>query len=80
MKKREKSEVYNVEQTAKKLGVSRGMCYRLCRRRQLPGVIFLGPTKMVCSKEAIDRLVAGVINERGEPQPGSEEEQNGNGD
>lgn len=55
--------IYNVEDTAKLLQISRNLCYRLCRERKIPGVIFLGSRRMVLSAAAIDRLLAGDADE-----------------
>jgi len=54
----EKPLLYTVEETSQKLRISRNLCYRLCRQRKLPGVIFLGKRMMV-SAAVIDRLIAG---------------------
>ena len=51
--------VYTIDEVSKKLLISRNLCYRLCRERKLPGVIFLGSKHMVVSAEAIHRLLAG---------------------
>lgn len=51
--------VLSINETAKLLQISRGLCYQLCRQRKLPGVIFLGAKRMAVSAAAIDRLLAG---------------------
>ena len=52
-------QVYSVNEVSKLLSISRNLAYRLCRQKQLPGVIFVGPKKMVISKVAIDKLLSG---------------------
>ena len=50
-----------IPEVAKALGISRGTCYSLARRGQLPvPVIKLGGKRMVVSRRALDRLLAGV--------------------
>ena len=50
--------VLTVEETAQKLRISRNLCYRLCRQKQIPGVIFLGKRRFV-SAQVIDKFIAG---------------------
>ena len=54
-----KKLVYTVDEVSKLISCSRNLAYRLCRERKLPGVIFLGPKRMVVSAVAIDQLLAG---------------------
>ena len=49
--------VYTVDETARKLCISRNLCYRLCREKKLPGAIHLGSKRMLFSKAAIDKLL-----------------------
>lgn len=51
--------VYTIDEVSKKLLISRNLCYRLCRERKIPGVIFLGSKRMVVSAAAIRRLLEG---------------------
>lgn len=51
--------VYTVDEVSKILQISRNLCFRLCREKKLPGVIFCGSRRMVISVAAIDRLLAG---------------------
>lgn len=54
-----KKEVYTVSEVSQKLGISRNLAYRLCRDKQLPGVIHLGKWRMMISAAVIDKLLAG---------------------
>jgi len=50
-----------IPEVAKALGISRGTCYSLARRGQLPvPVIKFGEKRMVVSRRALNRLLAGV--------------------
>ena len=49
----------SISQAAKKIGISRNLAYRLAREKILPGVIELGPKRMVVSAAAIERLLNG---------------------
>lgn len=49
--------VYTIDEVSKLLSCSRNLTYRLCREKKLPGVIFLGSKRMVCSVAAISRLL-----------------------
>ena len=49
---------YNVEEAAKVLGISRSLAYDEARRGTLPGLIRIG-NRLLVSKDAIDRLLAG---------------------
>jgi len=51
--------VLTVDEVSHKLQISRNLCYRLCRQRKIPGVIFLGSKRMCVSAAAIDRLLEG---------------------
>jgi len=53
--------VYSVDETSKMLGISRNLCYRLCRQKKLP-VLFLGK-RMLCPAQAIHRLLEGQPEE-----------------
>jgi len=54
-----------ISSVAKALGISRGLCYQLARRGELPiPVIHLGK-RMVVSRQAIERLLR-EGNERGD--------------
>lgn len=57
----EKTEklVYSCDEVSNLLKISRNLTYRLCREQKLPGVIFLGPRRMVVSVAAINRLLEG---------------------
>lgn len=62
-----KNLTMTIPEVAKALGISRGTCYSLARRGQLPvPVIKLGPKRMVVSRRALDRLLSGG----GEEAPG----------
>ncbi len=50
---------YTIDETARLLGASRNLTYRLAREGKLPGVIFLGSRRMVVSKAKIDALLSG---------------------
>jgi len=50
--------VYSVKEISSLLAISRNLAYRLCRQREIPGVIFLGPKRMVVSVAAMDRLLS----------------------
>ena len=52
----------SIEQAAKKIGISRNLAYRLFREKKLPGVIELGPKRMVVSAAAIEKLLRGDSN------------------
>jgi excisionase family DNA binding protein len=58
--------VYSVGEVAKLLHISRNLAYELARKRELPGVIFMGVRRMVVSKAAIDKLLAEGSLERGQ--------------
>lgn len=51
--------VYSCDEVSRLLQISRNLCYRLCRERKIPGVIFLGSKRMVVSVAAIDALLSG---------------------
>jgi predicted DNA-binding transcriptional regulator AlpA len=51
--------VYTVDEVSRLLQISRNLCFRLCRERKIPGVIFLGSRRMVVSAAAIRRLLEG---------------------
>jgi predicted DNA-binding transcriptional regulator AlpA len=53
-----KKQVYSVNEVSKMLSISRNLAYRLCRQGQIPGVIFLGPKRIVVSVAAIEKLLA----------------------
>lgn len=55
----EQKLIYSCDEVAKLLGISRGLTFKLCRQRRLPGVIFCGVRRMVVSKQSIDELLAG---------------------
>ena len=55
----ETKEVYSVDEVARKLSISRNLCYRLSREKRLPGAIHLGDKRMIFSAKAIDRLLEG---------------------
>lgn len=48
-----------VAEAATMLGISRNLAYELARRGELPGTIKLGQKRLVVSKAAINRLLAG---------------------
>jgi excisionase family DNA binding protein len=50
--------VYSVDEVSALLHINRNLCYELCRKREIPGVIFMGKRRMVISKAAIDKLLA----------------------
>lgn len=54
-----KKQVYSVKEVSELLSISKNLTYRLCREKQIPGVIFLGPKRMVVSAVAMDKLLAG---------------------
>ena len=54
-----RKQVYSVKEVSELLSISRNLTYRLCREKQIPGVIFLGPKRMVVSAVAMDKLLAG---------------------
>jgi len=53
-----KKQVYSVKEVSKLFDISRNLAYRLCRQREIPGVIFLGPKRMVVSAAAVDKLLS----------------------
>lgn len=57
-----KNQVYSVDEVSRILSISRNLAYRLCRQKQIPGVIFLGPKRMVVSAAAIDKLLSNSDN------------------
>ncbi|MFW6105162.1 MAG: helix-turn-helix transcriptional regulator [Chloroflexota bacterium] len=61
-------KVYSIDEVSKLLQISKNLTYRLARQRQLPGVIFLGPKRMVVSAAAIDKLLASD-NHQSEERP-----------
>ena len=54
--------VLSIPEVAEKLSISRNLVYRLAREKKLPGVIELGPKRMVVSAAAIERLLNGQNN------------------
>jgi len=54
--------VYSINEVSELLSISRNLAYRLCRQREIPGVIFLGPKRMVVSAAAIDKLLSNSEN------------------
>ena len=58
----EEKKVYSIDQVSKLLAISRNLTYRLARQKELPGVIFLGPKRMVCSVAAINKLLSDSNN------------------
>ena len=57
--RRAKSRTVSVEEAADMLGVGRTTAYMAARSGQLPGVIRIG-RRVVVSREAIERLLAGL--------------------
>lgn len=55
-------QVYSVNEVSKLLSISRNLAYRLCRQKQIPGVIFLGPKRIVVSALALDKLLFSSSN------------------
>lgn len=56
-----------VEEAAKLLGIGRNLAYELARRGELPGAIRIGTKRLVVSRAALERLLAGA------PQGGTED-------
>jgi len=54
-----------ISECAKALGISKNLCYELARRGELPGVIHLGGKRMVVSKAALAKLLAGEGQRKG---------------
>ena len=54
---RQNAEVVSVEEAGRRLGISRGLAYRLATRGELPGVIRLG-RRLVVSVVALERVLA----------------------
>lgn len=50
---------YSCEEAAEKLGISKGLCYRLAKIGQLPGAIRLGERRIVVSKIQLERFLEG---------------------
>jgi len=50
--------VYSVKEAARLLNISTNLAYRLCRQKEIPGVVFLGPRRMVVSVAAINKLLS----------------------
>lgn len=48
-----------IRETADRLGISKGLAYRLAREGKLPGVIKLGDKRMVVSRTQIESLLRG---------------------
>ena len=53
--------VYAVEEVAEMLQISRNLAYVLCRQRKIPGVILLGPKRMMVSAKVINEMVDGIV-------------------
>ncbi|MFC1847060.1 helix-turn-helix transcriptional regulator [Chloroflexota bacterium] len=53
---------WSLTETARILGISRSLIYILARRNELPGLIHLGEKRVVCSKQAIEKLLQGNSN------------------
>ena len=51
--------VMTITEVAETLGISRNLAYELAGQDKLPGLIRLGQKRMVCSKQAIDKLLNG---------------------
>lgn len=58
-KRTENRLTLSVEEASAMLGISRNLGYTLAREGKLPGCIKLGERRVVVSKAAIDRLLAG---------------------
>lgn len=55
----------NLEELAKKMGISRSLCYQLGRQQKLPvPVIFIGAKRMVVSRQAVHDLLESKINQK----------------
>jgi len=63
----EEALVYSVDQTAKKLGISRNLAYKLCRENKIP-CLHLGSKRMLCPAKAIDALLNGEAELNGETE------------
>jgi excisionase family DNA binding protein len=49
----------SVEETAQRLGISRGLCYEKARRNELPVPVIRIGKRMVIPRAAVDRLLSG---------------------
>ena len=47
----------SVKEAAKELGIGKNLCYQLCKRGQMPGMIRLGEKRIVISRIQIERLL-----------------------
>lgn len=52
----------SVPEAARALGISRNTAYSLARAGKLPGVIELGPKRLVISKAALERLLGAPLD------------------
>lgn len=52
----------SVPEAAKVLGISRNTAYALARAGRLPGVIELGPKRLVISRAALERLLGAPLD------------------
>ena len=55
----------SISEVAETLGISRNLAYELAAKGELPGLIRLGEKRVVCSKLAIDRLLQGTGQQKG---------------
>ena len=53
---------YTIRETAAKLGISKGLAYRLAKEGRLPGLLKLGDKRLVVSATQLENLI------RGEPK------------
>lgn len=52
----------SVPEAARMLGISRNTAYALARAGRLPGVIELGPKRLVVAKAALERLLGAPLD------------------
>lgn len=52
----------SVPEAARALGISRNTAYALARAGRLPGVIELGPKRLVISRAALEKLLGAPID------------------